>query len=62
VKFFNAQRGFGFVQPAGAGPDVFLHASVLQRAGLPLPDDGQPVRYTTRQGKKGLEIAAIEFV
>ncbi len=61
VKFFDQARGFGFVAPADGGRDVFLHASVLGRAGLPYPADGQPVRFTVRAGKKGDEIDQIDF-
>lgn len=61
MKFFNQQRGFGFVAPDGGGPDVFLHLSALTRAQVATPADGQRVRYTTRQGRKGLEVDQIEL-
>ncbi len=38
VKFFNHSRGFGFVQPDDGGKDVFLHASALERSGIPAAD------------------------
>ncbi|HEU0221605.1 MAG TPA: cold-shock protein [Paracoccaceae bacterium] len=45
VKWFNATKGFGFIQPEGGTKDVFLHVSALERAGLPAPRDGQKVQY-----------------
>jgi CspA family cold shock protein len=62
VKFFNVDRGFGFVQPSDGGADVFLHVSVLTRAGLQTPRENQPVSFTTRPGRKGEEVATIDFV
>jgi CspA family cold shock protein len=61
VKFFDAARGFGFIARAQGGPDVFVHATALSRAGLAFPQTGQAVRFTTRPGKKGEEVAEIEF-
>ncbi len=61
MKFFNQQRGFGFVAPDGGGADVFLHMSALTRAQVATPADGQRVRYTTKQGRKGLEVDRIEI-
>jgi cold shock protein len=61
VKFFDEGRGFGFVAPANGGKDVFLHATALARADLPFPKEGQPVRFTTKVGKKGEEIADLSF-
>lgn len=62
VKFFVADRGFGFISPEDGGRDVFLHATALTRSGLPLPEPGQRVRFTTRRGKKGDEVADISFL
>lgn len=45
VKWFNTQKGFGFIQPDGGGPDVFVHISALQRAGLQTLTEGQKVSY-----------------
>jgi len=45
VKWFNAQKGFGFIQPEDGGPDVFVHISAVERAGLRTLNDGQKVSY-----------------
>jgi len=45
VKWFNATKGFGFIQPAGGGPDVFVHVSAVERAGLPGLVEGQQVSF-----------------
>lgn len=45
VKWFNAQKGYGFIQPDNGGPDVFVHISAVERSGLPGLNDGQKVTY-----------------
>jgi CspA family cold shock protein len=45
VKFFNSQKGFGFIQPEGGGKDVFVHISAVERAGLSNLNEGQRVEY-----------------
>jgi len=45
VKWFNAQKGFGFIQPEAGGPDVFVHISAVERAGLGSLTEGQKVVY-----------------
>ena len=62
VKFFNTERGFGFIAPDRGGPDVFLHVSSLGRSGLQPPMDGQRVRFSIRAGKKGPEAANVSFI
>ncbi|RDJ22436.1 cold shock domain-containing protein [Bosea caraganae] len=62
VKFFNSDRGFGFIAPDKGGPDVFLHVSSLSRSGLQPPMDGQRVRFSIRAGKKGPEAANVSFI
>lgn len=62
VKFFNSERGFGFIAPDQGGPDVFLHVSSLSRSGLQPPMDGQRVRFSIRAGKKGPEAANVSFI
>jgi len=62
VKFFNSERGFGFIAPDQGGPDVFLHVSSLSRSGLQPPTDGQRVRFSIRAGKKGPEAAEVSYV
>ena len=53
VKFYNGQKGFGFIQPDGGGKDVFVHISAVERAGLNSLREGQKVKYdiVTDRGK-----------
>jgi CspA family cold shock protein len=53
VKWFNANKGFGFIQPDDGGKDVFLHVSAVERAGLASPADGQKVEYEVESGRDG---------
>ena len=45
VKWFNGQKGFGFIQPDDGGKDVFVHISAVERAGMSGPDEGQKVSF-----------------
>ncbi len=45
VKFFNSQKGFGFIKPDDGGPDVFVHVSAVERAGMRGLVEGQKVSY-----------------
>ncbi len=58
VKWFNATKGFGFIQPDSGGKDVFLHISAVERAGLTTVDDNQKVTYDIESGRDGRESAA----
>jgi CspA family cold shock protein len=62
VKFFNEQKGFGFVVPESGGADVYVHASALRRSGVATLMPEQRVRFSTRQGMKGIEVDRIELV
>ena len=62
VKFFNEQKGFGFVMPEMGGGDVYIHASALRRSGLSALATEQRIWYSTRQGMKGLEVDKIELI
>jgi cold shock protein len=53
VKWFNATKGFGFIQPEEGGADVFVHISAVEKAGLRSLNEGQRVRYERVQGKNG---------
>jgi CspA family cold shock protein len=57
VKWFNATKGFGFIQPEGGSKDVFVHMSALERAGLSSLGDGQKVTYDLESGRDGRESA-----
>ena len=51
VKWFNVQKGFGFIQPEGGGKDVFVHITAVQAAGLNGLDEGQRVTYEVVTGR-----------
>lgn len=53
VKWFNAQKGFGFIQPSDGSKDVFVHISAVERAGLTTLNEGQTVSYDLERGQQG---------
>jgi CspA family cold shock protein len=53
VKWFNAEKGFGFIQQDGGGPDVFAHYSNIQTQGFRELQEGQRVSFDVTQGQKG---------
>ncbi|MEL6775257.1 MAG: cold-shock protein [Pseudomonadota bacterium] len=57
VKWFNATKGFGFIQPEDGGNDVFVHISAVERAGIARLDDGQKVRFGIQSGRDGRSAA-----
>ena len=57
VKWFNAQKGFGFIQPDSGGKDVFVHISAVERAGLQGLQEGQKISYDV-QVERGKEAAS----
>ncbi|MGH7153077.1 MAG: cold-shock protein [Acetobacteraceae bacterium] len=61
VKWYNAQKGFGFITPEGGGKDVFVHASALGRSGLVELAPGQTVRLQVVSGKKGPEAGSVSL-
>ena len=59
VKWFNDQKGFGFIQPDNGGSDVFVHISAVERAGMRTLREGQKIKYDLqRDPKKGKDSAA----
>ena len=48
VKWFNTEKGFGFIQPSDGGKDVFVHVTAVKEAGLMTLDEGQKVQYEMR--------------
>jgi len=61
VKWYNPEKGFGFIAPEAGGKDVFVHATALERAGLGPLQEGQSVRMGVVQGAKGLEVGSISL-
>ena len=61
VKWYNPNKGFGFITPQDGSKDVFVHASALERSGLPPLQEGQSVRMKVVQGAKGLEVGSISL-
>lgn len=59
VKWFNASKGFGFIEPTEGGSDVFVHISAVERSGLPSLVEGQKINYEVvrdaRSGKSAAE-------
>jgi CspA family cold shock protein len=58
VKWFNATKGFGFIQPESGGPDVFVHISALERAGISGLAEGQKVQYELVTDRRSGKAAA----
>lgn len=53
VKFFNAAKGYGFIQPADGSNDVFVHASALEKAGIRSLNEGDKVTFMLEDDRKG---------
>ncbi|MCG8919102.1 MULTISPECIES: cold-shock protein [Actinokineospora] len=53
VKWFNAEKGFGFISQDGGGPDVFVHFSAIQSSGYRSLEENQQVAFDITQGPKG---------
>ncbi|RTL79151.1 MAG: cold-shock protein [Hyphomicrobiales bacterium] len=61
VKWFNAQKGFGFIQPDDGGADVFVHISAVERAGLPGLHEGQKVSYELMADRRSGKTSADQL-
>jgi len=59
VKWFNAEKGFGFITPDESGPDVFVHYSEIQSSGYRSLEENQRVEYTVTQGNKGPQATGV---
>jgi cold shock protein len=57
VKFYNDQKGFGFIQPSDGGKDVFVHATALERAGLRGLHEGQKVQFDLQEDRRSGKMA-----
>ena len=62
VKWFNSQKGFGFIQPDDGGKDVFVHISAVERAGLTGLKDGQAVSYDVQQDRGKAAAANLKLL
>ncbi|HCX66259.1 cold-shock protein [Parvibaculum sp.] len=62
VKWFNTQKGYGFIQPSDGGRDVFVHISAVERAGLSTLNEGQNINYelVTEKGKTSAANLTLE--
>jgi CspA family cold shock protein len=59
VKWFNADKGFGFITPEDGGPDVFAHFSAIEMSGYRTLEENQRVEFEVTQGQKGPQAANI---
>ena len=62
VKWFNAEKGFGFITPEGDGPDVFVHYSEIQSGGYRSLEENQKVTYTVTPGAKGPQAPGVPAI
>jgi CspA family cold shock protein len=60
VKWFNPTKGFGFIQPDTGGPDVFVHISAVEQAGMRQLNEGQKVSFELERGRQG-KTAAVNL-
>jgi CspA family cold shock protein len=61
VKWFNTQKGFGFIQPEAGGNDVFVHISAVQRSGMETLNEGQRVSYELEKDRRSGKMAASQL-
>jgi CspA family cold shock protein len=62
VKFFNSSKGFGFISPEGGGKDVFVHASMVEAAGMRTLNEGQKVSFDIQPDARGSKAANLKAV
>ena len=61
VKWFNAQKGYGFIQPENGDKDVFVHISAVERSGLGALHEGQKVSYELQRDQRSGKMAATNL-
>ncbi|HEY4141619.1 MAG TPA: cold-shock protein [Pseudolabrys sp.] len=61
VKFFNSQKGFGFIVQDGGGPDVFVHISAVERAGMSTLNEGQKISFDVEADRRSGKSAAANL-
>ncbi len=61
VKFFNQQKGYGFIAPDEGGKDVFVHITAVERSGIPPLDSGQRVSFETEPDRRGRGATAVNL-
>jgi len=62
VKWFNSEKGFGFIAPAGGGDDVFVHYSEIQGNGFRSLEENQQVEFEVGQGQKGPQAMGVRAI
>jgi CspA family cold shock protein len=62
VKWFNAEKGFGFIEQEGGGEDVFVHFSSIQSQGYKSLDEGQKVQFDIEKGQRGPQASNVTLV
>ena len=62
VKWFNGEKGYGFITPSNGGADLFVHYSEIQASGFRTLDEGAKVEFEITEGKKGKQASAVTLV
>jgi cold shock protein len=62
VKWFNAEKGFGFIAPDGGAPDVFVHFSAIEGGGYRSLEENQRVEFDITQGQKGPQAERVRAI
>ena len=62
VKWFNAEKGYGFIAQDGGGPDVFVHYSAITADGYRSLEEGQRVEFEVTQGQKGPQADSVQGI
>jgi cold shock protein len=61
VKFYNSQKGFGFIKPDDGGKDVFVHVTAVEQAGIPNLDEGMRISFEMEPDKRGKGPKAVNL-